>query len=596
MKNSAALLSGRRGSLYLPVETQFSSLWRSWDFIEAPAPSRNQRPAWNRITQYPLVPGLLLERWESTRTVVGVGFGDRTSYCLLDIDSGSQYHPYNNEPAFTQVLATLETVGLTRPLIVRSSSSEGLHVYYPLPAPVSTWKLANLLANTCHQTQFPVKGGQLELFPNVKTWVPSGSGFSHYQAHRLPLQQGSVLLDSDLLPDGADLARFMTRWHQCAEGQAFDQLAEALATTKTKSSQKRGSRKAQQYRADLQSTIERGWTGPTQTNDLLSRIARLGYIFLHKTGKALVDYMVAVAQRLPGYESFCRHQHQLVKRCREWARAIEKSPRYFPYNEQGTGPNTAKPPLKTPPNSERKTNALTRLKQTVECLEADGTLEERVTPRVRQLAAQGFSQETLYKEEYKALWHPKHYQPSVTPDSTSDAAIVHNPSPQPDCPETMAVQGITDKSLRSVGSVDGPKEIKETLLRGVAGGTESELADPDSLLCQVVALAGWQGYSVFKRLVPRISPEKVRLVMAAFREQSAKSPIRHPVAWLATALREGWSPSPKLPPHQFPTPAVPFPSEPSPVSDPRPPIDDSSPPVPMPEWVSKQIRAKLFGG
>ncbi|MEL7086022.1 MAG: hypothetical protein AAGM36_16155 [Cyanobacteria bacterium J06597_1] len=596
MKNSPTLLSGERGSLSLPVETQFSSLWRSWDFIEAPVLQRNQRPAWNRITQYPLVPSLLLERWESTKTIVGTSFDDRTSYCLVDIDRDSQYHPYNDESAFNQVLAILETVGLTRPLIVRSSSSEGLHVYYPLPAAVSTWKLANLLANTCQQAQLTVRGGQLELFPNVKTWVPSGSGFSHYQAHRLPLQQGSVLLDSDLLPDGADLARFMTRWQQCAEGQAFEQLSEALATTQAKSRRKRGSQKAQRYRSDLQSTIERGWTGPTQTNDLLSRIARLGYIFLHKSGTALVDYMVSVAKHLPGYEAFCGHQHHLLKRCREWARAIEKSPIYFPYSEKGSSPDRAKRPLKAPPNPERKTNALNRLQQTVERLEANGTLEERITTRAKQLAAQGFSQETLYKDEYKCLWHPQHYQPSVISDSTSDSAIAENPSPQPERSETTADSEITDNSLRSVGVADGPKKIQETRLRGVAGGTEPELSDPDSLLCQLVALADWQGYSVFKRLMLRTSPEKVRQAMAAYREQSAKSPIRHPVAWLATALREGWSPSPNVSPHRVPTPVVPLPSDPSPVRDSSPPISDSSLSIPMPDWIWEQICNTLLGG
>ncbi|MEM9536438.1 MAG: hypothetical protein AAF268_11610 [Cyanobacteria bacterium P01_A01_bin.3] len=596
MKNSPAWLSGERGSLSLPAETQFSSLWRPWDFIEAPIPQRTQRPAWNRITQYPLVPGLLLERWESTKTVVGTSFGDRTSYCLVDIDRDSQYHPYSNEAGFNQVLGTLETVGLTRPLIVRSSASEGLHVYYPLPAPVSTWKLANLLANTCQQTQLTVRGGQLELFPNVKAWVPSGSGFSHYQAHRLPLQQGSVLLDSDLLPDGADLTRFMFRWHGCAEGQAFDQLTEALATTKAKSHRKRGSQKAQQYRRDLQSTIERGWTGPTQTNDLLSRIARLGYIFLHKSGKALVEYMVSVAQQLPGYEAFCRHQHQLLKRCREWARAIEKSPTYFPYREQDKPSDLAKRPLKVPPNPERKTNALSRLKQIVECLEANGTLEPHITPRAKQLAAQGFSQETLYKDEYKSLWHPKHYQPSVIPGRASALAITQNLSPEPEQAETAAESGITDASLRSVGSAGGLQEIKETRPEGGAGGTEPELYDPDSLVCQLVALAGWQGHSVFKRLVPGTSPEKVRQVMAAYREQDARSSIRHPVAWLATALRGGWSSNPNLSRHRSPTPMVSLPSDQCLPKDSSLPIGDSSPPVPMPEWIGEQIRTKLLGG
>ena len=33
--------------------------------------------------------------------------------------------------------------------------------------------------------------------------------------------------------------------------------------------------------------------------------------------------MVEFAINLPGYREYCRHQHEIEKRCRDWARSIE---------------------------------------------------------------------------------------------------------------------------------------------------------------------------------------------------------------------------------------------------------------------------------
>lgn len=601
-----SICAAERPALALSVEHFFASLWHFWDFIEAPNPRRGQRPAWKRVTHYILSTGLLLDRWESSDKLIGVSFSDETRYCLLDIDRYSRYHPDNYEAAFKQLLVTLESVGLVRSLVVRSSDSGGLHVYYPLPEAVSTWKLANLLANTCHHAGLDVQGGQLELFPNVKTWVPEGSGFSHYNAHRLPLQQGSVLLDSDLLPEGADLNCFTNQWQWCAEGQDMELLTEALASTKPCLNSNTPTGSARQYLEDLQASIAQGWTGESQTNQLLSRIAREGYIFLRKTGKALVDYMVSVAKQLPGYEAFCRHQDELVKRCRDWAKAIENSPKYYPYGgkEGAADMRNPKRPLKAPPNPERKANAIARLKEVVARLEADGTLEPRITIRAKQIASLGFSQETLYKPEYRELWHPKYYQPSVTVEPANAPAIPEPPPAEPPSTEIKAKREITDSNLRSVAGSGGPKEIKKTPPRGVLGGNESPQSDseptptdPDLLLCELSALAGWKGYDVFKRIIPRISPEKVRLAIAAFKEQSEKISIANPVAWLVEALRGGWTPNlsskPKPTPPQPST--VPLPSDPRSAIEVKDIASDVAHPVMMPDWFKEQMQNLLLG-
>ena len=62
------------------------------------------------------------------------------------------------------------------------------------------------------------------------------------------------------------------------------------------------------------------------------------YIFGHVlgttaplTGKALAQDIARVARSLPGFKAFCGHQHDLDKRAKDYAKAIEASPRYYPY-------------------------------------------------------------------------------------------------------------------------------------------------------------------------------------------------------------------------------------------------------------------------
>jgi hypothetical protein len=63
------------------------------------------------------------------------------------------------------------------------------------------------------------------------------------------------------------------------------------------------------------------------------------YIFGHilrggtpLTGPALVDAIVEVAVALPGYEEWCRHQHEIQQLAGSWARSIEAAPKYYPYD------------------------------------------------------------------------------------------------------------------------------------------------------------------------------------------------------------------------------------------------------------------------
>ena len=579
----------------------FATLWHPWDFIEAPTPtpSSQQHPSWKRISAYYLSPGLLLSRWESLETLIGVSFTDRTKYGLIDVDRHSPHHPDNDGVGIEPILAALALIGLIRVLIVRSSHSGGIHIYFPLPEPVSTWKLANLLANTFQDAGLTLKSGHLETFPNVKTWLPAGQGFSHYNAHRLPLQQGSVLLNHDLIPEGADLNRFMAQWQWCAEGQDSDLLTKALSKAKPRhrSPGPRGS--ALEFLEALESSIREGWFGRSQTNDLLSRIARLGYIFRYLTGPALVQYMVETAKSLPGYGVFCGHQQELEKRCKDWARAIEKSPKYYPYRSKKKGQSSDKV-RKGPTNEEKRAITMARLNATMKQLARDGLLEPQPKKRAAQLVALGFSSSTLYKDVYMPLWHPKQCQWSEPPEPVSDAAISEEFLPSPENRESPENQEGSHPSLRSVGQPEARKEINQTPKRGVAGGSERPESQPENpksdpkamLLAQLVVLAGGRGRETFAKLLERTSLEKAKLAIASFQEQASRNAIANPLAFLASALRQGWVPNlPESSKRSTSRSQQPVPPRPRPesVSQPDPPVDDG-PRTRMPDWFKEQLQ------
>ena len=94
---------------------------------------------WTTCTNY-LNDTLLLALWESTDEIVGVRFGPKTKYCLLDIDINSPHHPHNSNN-LKEILGALEEVGLTEPIIIQSSHSKGLHIYYCFKSGIPTYSL-----------------------------------------------------------------------------------------------------------------------------------------------------------------------------------------------------------------------------------------------------------------------------------------------------------------------------------------------------------------------------------------------------------------------------------------------------------------------
>ena len=190
----------------------FLALWpHRYDFIYAPHPDPGQKPDWKTESSHPLSDRLITQG----AFIYGVRPGPQTTYGLLDIDKGSPYHPCRDPLALQRICEALEPLGLLSHLALTSSDSNGLHLYFPCDQAFPSWQLGLAITTLLENAGFKVMSGWLEVFPNLKPFSADGS-FSLYNGHRLPLQQGSYLLNEALVPMASSQAAFLRYWQQAA--------------------------------------------------------------------------------------------------------------------------------------------------------------------------------------------------------------------------------------------------------------------------------------------------------------------------------------------------------------------------------------------
>ena len=391
-----------------------------YDYIFAPHPDPGTKPEWRTESRHPLSDRLIAQG----SYLYGVRPGSQTTYALLDIDIGSPYHPQNDPLAIARLQAALEPLGLIVSLILTSSDSLGLHIYFPIAETVPSWQLALAIATLLENAGFKIMSGWLEVFPNRKPFSPDGS-YSLFNGHRLPLQQGSYLLNNDLQPIASSHLTFVHQWHTAAAHNdvSIKLLEQIVRQAKRKAYRVSG--KAVKFLNDLNAEIEPGWSGPGQTNHILGRITMRSYIFGHildaeqpLNGKALVDDIVKTARALPGFKDYCGHQRDLVKKAKDWARSIEKEQRYFPY-ASGKAFKAKQGPTW---NEQQAAEAREHIRQCVIELCKQNAFPDGTLLRYYALCACHVSGQTLYKNS--DLWHPVHI-------SEAQKALIETPPHPP---------------------------------------------------------------------------------------------------------------------------------------------------------------------
>lgn len=419
---------------------QFLTLFPNrFDFIWAEYPNPGTTTEWKTESRYPLSDRLIRQG----AYLYGVRFGAETNYCLLDIDISSLYHPKHDPLAVSRIVGSLEPLGLVSYIACTSSYSGGLHLYFPFQQTQSSWQLAIALACLLENAGFKLQPGQLEIFPNPKPYATDGN-LSLFNAHRLPLQIGSYLLNESLQPIWGDSQTFVNQWQLVQQRNDIDSktLKQILKQAKRKHFGISG--KAEKFINDLNAEIELGWTGYGQTNRLLGRITMRAYIFHHilsggkpLEGDDLVNEIVETARSLPGYQEWCRHQHEIEHRAEEWARCIENS-HYFHFGDQNQKPKpeTQDPELTAAidqsPSWNQRQSAATRdrIRRAIADLLETNTLPIKPTARFQALLKYGIGGASLYR--HRDLWHPSYFDIHSAHDS--EGAIeqpVENPPHPP---------------------------------------------------------------------------------------------------------------------------------------------------------------------
>ena len=340
-------------------------------------------PHWRTINKYPLKARALWAKFQDARKLAGVRFDKDTVYALIDIDKYSKFLT----PARIQAIRdALETIGIVRTILIRSSWSGGAHLYIPLPEAVPTFALACAIRYTLEAQDMHIEQGELEVFPNTKAYTKGALGEnSEYHGHRLPMQpnSGSQLLDDDLNPAGGSLAHFFQYWDISAKAQDTDALNEALTygRDRHRKRQRRKPHPVDEWRAEWELDIYEGWTGPKQTNELLRVIAGYGHVFLKLEGKELHEFVVKTATDAPGFDEWCSHQFDIGRKAIAWCKSVEKY--YWPLGDEPKRIDKAAFNI----NEERALDAQTRIKAAYEWLTNRGQWPETVTAQLKKSIA-----------------------------------------------------------------------------------------------------------------------------------------------------------------------------------------------------------------
>jgi hypothetical protein len=415
--------------LYALRERFYSLFPYSWDFITKETPEAD----WTTIKKYYLTKENLWHKLINPDLLIGLRFGKYTRYTLIDTDRKSLVHPYTDEEAFRRLKEALEDIGLVDPVIVRSSDSEGIHIYYFFNQDMPTFEVACSVRRALEEAGFEIKSGQIELFPNTKQYKKHQKGkrkeFTYYNGHRLPLQKGSYLLDNDFVPYSNKIEHLLEDAEASAQSNDCDLLTSTLKEAKIWFKQKYRSYPNKTNNANYQDwfnnttrRINEGWTEHHQTNDFLIVIANLGVKAHHLQGKELATFIQDTAVAASGYYPYCRHRHEIKQRSRDVARAAEKywsayashPKRSFTYAEMlaRLEERANKPNL----NQVKSEQATDRIRQTVQTLtQTLATLPRTIKELmklIRETAKNLFgisvSDKTLRKEDNLALWHPQY--------------------------------------------------------------------------------------------------------------------------------------------------------------------------------------------
>lgn len=427
-------------SRLLPVSPIVTKLLKffshHWDFI-----LKREGESWYTETRYVLNPRNFESYWQDPKISLGLRFASQTKFGCLDLDKNSSNNPLVNPKRYRSLLKSLIKIGIKQTILIRSSNSRGVHVFFFLPDEVNSFDLACALFRVLSESGFEIKAGQLEIFPNTKRYKKKGEGFSLFNGLRVPMQPGSgaTLLDPKTFePVSGGAKEFVELMNSSVNRQDFKLLVECCKTARDWYCNFALNKKGRaQWQKDIEYSLKFGFTDSGQTNDILKNLANLGRVFYG--ADTVTDLAKFIHERvidLPGYLDHCGHQDEIEKRAFEWATSAinywsiwasnpqrkQSFTELWAEQEQLSG---VEPVVKNVHrgrwglvNQKRSDDTMTRLK-TILTEHPLNTMPKAVLQRLDFINEKcldrfgtKFSRNTLSKPEYRALWHPKYTQES----------------------------------------------------------------------------------------------------------------------------------------------------------------------------------------
>jgi hypothetical protein len=383
------------------------------------------KPVWKTTVKISL--DELVKIFRDKDELVGIRPGKETNQILIDLDLSSIHYPH----AFLGEIAwkpiedirdVLLTIGLESKLFY-SSENKGIHIRVFLPEMVNTLHLGAAVEYALIDAGYELKGGQLELSPRIKPYSEEGEKIQLHHAFRLPMQRGGAYIgighEVEERTDIDRLDHLVEIIQENIQEQDMDRLNEAMAAAYARLYEENWKRfrqqapvrgKAAQFKESMELRMARGFDGKGQTNELMKETLKYGYIFLHLTGQELVDWLVGSMEAMPGYKQYCGHQHEMLRKAIVWQRWIEKPRnRYYPYGGKGISQKeqAGETEARVNKNESKAAEAKVRLRIAVQNLEKAGKKFTKVTEllaAIKTEANRSFSDRTLYKPEYRAIW------------------------------------------------------------------------------------------------------------------------------------------------------------------------------------------------
>jgi hypothetical protein len=391
-----------------------------WNWIYASAPEVQTAPQWETINQFPLAPVEMEQLHQDTESLVGIRPGSQTRWLIIDIDKDSDYHPTTNENWLPRIQKALEDIGIARILTCQSSHSGGLHLYLPIPQPVSSFWFSICVKLHLEAIGIKLHGGQCELYPNPKRYVPKGKGFSLFAAIRLPMQPNSGFypLDQDLNPLPWNLGQWLDAFEQAASLQDFPLLQSSIIHAQEAFQLRRRyhPQSIDSWQSHIDQEKKQGWTGPGQSNAKFKTLACDARVFQAMDSvEQIAAYIEQAATEMPGFHEFSNHVKDIRQRSRDVAQWALKF--YWP---NGSAPqretqyhSQEKAPADFGYHQSKRDAARYRITQALEQLKEASNLPNGISDRAEAIIEIAHvSKQTLYRN--KPLWHPQYLQDQPT--------------------------------------------------------------------------------------------------------------------------------------------------------------------------------------